>query len=209
MWAVLNVIWTFVNFICCAVNCVACIENEASEEKPTRRRADQSLSALIYRSRFALILGLLVVWLTGLTYMMLFGVASPPPGAPGAPGAPDAASGSGPGGNEDVLAPLRSGPKPSRFTANFAAQPERVDAVRKAFLHGWTGYETYAFGADELLPLSMKSADPWGGMSATMIDGLDTLYLLGFEEQFQRAVDWMKVHACLRRRCLSLADTEP
>lgn len=35
----------------------------------------------------------------------------------------------------------------------------RADAVRQAFLHGWNGYVTYAFGHDELLPVSMKPSD--------------------------------------------------
>lgn len=34
---------------------------------------------------------------------------------------------------------------------------ERARRVREAFLHSWKGYERYAFGKDELLPVSNSS----------------------------------------------------
>jgi mannosyl-oligosaccharide alpha-1,2-mannosidase len=42
-------------------------------------------------------------------------------------------------------------------------------------IHAWTSYRKFAFGADELLPLSKKTSQNWGGVGATLIDALDTL----------------------------------
>jgi len=62
-----------------------------------------------------------------------------------------------------------------------AAESARLAAEVKAeFLHAWQGYRKYAWGHDELLPLSRKPRD-WYGKSLLMtpVDALDTLILVG------------------------------
>src|SRR5664279_4223896 len=56
--------------------------------------------------------------------------------------------------------------------------------VRLEFLHAWRGYRQYAWGRDELLPLS-KGFKDWYGTSLYMtpVDALDTLILMGLNEQ--------------------------
>jgi hypothetical protein len=56
--------------------------------------------------------------------------------------------------------------------------------VKTEFLHAWTGYKRYAWGHDELKPLSKKPFD-WYGQSLLMtpVDALDTLVLMGLNEQ--------------------------
>ena len=56
--------------------------------------------------------------------------------------------------------------------------------VRTEFLHAWDGYVKYAWGHDELLPLSRKPKD-WYGQSLLMtpVDALDTLVLMGLHDQ--------------------------
>eukprot|EP01094_Clydonella_sp_ATCC50884_P026997 TRINITY_DN7579_c0_g1_i1.p1 TRINITY_DN7579_c0_g1~~TRINITY_DN7579_c0_g1_i1.p1 ORF type:complete len:679 (+),score=220.97 TRINITY_DN7579_c0_g1_i1:216-2252(+) len=72
------------------------------------------------------------------------------------------------------------------------------NAIRDAFKHAWDGYEKGAFGHDELRPVSGITNDSWGGFGITLIDALDTLLLMGFGEEFQRAlehvrsIDWEK-----------------
>jgi hypothetical protein len=66
--------------------------------------------------------------------------------------------------------------------------------VKKAMQHAWTGYETYAFGNDELNPKSMSGANGWGGAGTTLVDSLDTLWLMDMKEEFHRARDWVKDH---------------
>ena len=53
--------------------------------------------------------------------------------------------------------------------------------VKAEFLHAWNGYKKYAWGHDDLKPLS-KTYKDWYGQTLLMtpVDSLDTLYLLGF-----------------------------
>jgi ER degradation enhancer, mannosidase alpha-like 2 len=60
--------------------------------------------------------------------------------------------------------------------------------VRTEFLHSWKAYERHAWGHDELKPLS-KAAHDWYGESLLMtpVDSLDTLLLLGLDEEAAKA----------------------
>jgi hypothetical protein len=76
--------------------------------------------------------------------------------------------------------------------ANFSfAQPrQKVDRkqmaekVKAEFLHAWNGYKKYAWGHDDLMPLSKKPKD-WYGQTLLMtpVDSLDTLILMGFKDE--------------------------
>ncbi|KAG5239449.1 hypothetical protein OIU76_012864 [Salix suchowensis] len=68
---------------------------------------------------------------------------------------------------------------------------ERRQKVKEAMIHAWNSYEKYAWGHDELQPQSKKGIDSFGGLGATLIDALDTLYIMGLDEQFQRAREWV------------------
>jgi hypothetical protein len=61
----------------------------------------------------------------------------------------------------------------------------------KAFLHAWDGYKQYAWGQDELKPIS-KTSSRWFGLGLTIIDSLDTIYIMGLKDQFQEARDWVE-----------------
>ena len=60
--------------------------------------------------------------------------------------------------------------------------------VRSQLLHAWQGYRQYAWGHDELRPLS-KGFKDWYGTSLYMtpVDALDTLVLMGLTEQADQA----------------------
>jgi len=62
--------------------------------------------------------------------------------------------------------------------------------VKKAMQHAWEGYEKYAFGADELEPVSKQGSNKWGGIGITLVDSLDTLWLMDMKDEFYRARDW-------------------
>ena len=68
----------------------------------------------------------------------------------------------------------------------------RKAVVKKAMKHVWKGYKNYAFGKDELLPLSKGGQDNWGGQGTTLVDSLSTLWLMGLEKQFYEARDWVR-----------------
>lgn len=64
----------------------------------------------------------------------------------------------------------------------------RLAAVKEAMNHTWTGYKTHAWLHDELKPLTGKTNDPFCGWAATLVDSLDTLWIMGFEQEFEEAV---------------------
>jgi mannosidase alpha-like ER degradation enhancer 2 len=72
------------------------------------------------------------------------------------------------------------------FTDAQAAKLARE--VKREFLHGWTNYETYAWGHDELKPLS-RTAKDWYGQSLLMtpVDALDTLMIMHLDGQAKKA----------------------
>ncbi|XP_063172409.1 endoplasmic reticulum mannosyl-oligosaccharide 1,2-alpha-mannosidase [Candoia aspera] len=67
---------------------------------------------------------------------------------------------------------------------------ERQLAVIEAFHHAWKGYKEFAWGHDELKPIS-KSFNEWFGLGLTLIDALDTMWILGLKEEFKEARDWI------------------
>ncbi|KAJ7560768.1 hypothetical protein O6H91_04G145000 [Diphasiastrum complanatum] len=67
----------------------------------------------------------------------------------------------------------------------------RREKIRDAMLHAWSSYEKYAWGYDELQPQSKRGINQFGGLGATIVDSLDTLYIMGFHEQFAKAKEWI------------------
>ena len=61
--------------------------------------------------------------------------------------------------------------------------------------HAWDNYVTYAWGRNELRPVSKRghSASVFGSspMGATVVDALDTLYIMGMDEEFERGKQWV------------------
>jgi len=60
----------------------------------------------------------------------------------------------------------------------------RREAIKQAMKHAWDGYKQYAFGFDELRPVSLDSQNNWGGFAVTLVDALDTLWLMGMKDEF-------------------------
>src|SRR5438128_9777198 len=56
--------------------------------------------------------------------------------------------------------------------------------VRTEFLHAWNGYKKYAWGHDDLKPLS-KTYHDWYAQSLLMtpVDALDTMILMGLKNE--------------------------
>ncbi|XP_078447714.1 mannosyl-oligosaccharide 1,2-alpha-mannosidase MNS1-like [Wolffia australiana] len=68
---------------------------------------------------------------------------------------------------------------------------ERREKVKEAMLHAWNSYVKYAWGQDELQPQTRNGVDSFGGLGATVVDSLDTLYIMGLHDQFKKARDWV------------------
>jgi mannosyl-oligosaccharide alpha-1,2-mannosidase len=64
--------------------------------------------------------------------------------------------------------------------------------------HAWNGYVNYAWGSNELRPISKTghSASIFGAgsMGATVIDALSTLYLMDMKEEFNRGKKWVALN---------------
>ena len=60
--------------------------------------------------------------------------------------------------------------------------------------HAWGGYVTHAWGSNELDPVGKKGhkGNMPNGMGVTIVDSLDTLYIMGLDEEFNKAKDWVK-----------------
>ncbi|KAG5769350.1 hypothetical protein H9Q72_003367 [Fusarium xylarioides] len=75
---------------------------------------------------------------------------------------------------------------------------KRRDAVRREFRRGWEAYRLKAWGRDELMPLTGQAKDPFGGWAATLVDALDTLWIMDLKAEFNEAasaaaaIDWGK-----------------
>lgn len=75
-----------------------------------------------------------------------------------------------------AAAELLEGPKDFKGPTN-----QRQKAVVNAFRHAWTGYKEFAWGHDNLKPISMVSHD-WFGLGLTIVDSLDTMYIMDLQE---------------------------
>ncbi len=78
-----------------------------------------------------------------------------------------------------------------RFLDDAERNKRRREAVRQAMIHAWDAYRRHAWGHDELRPLSQSFDDSMNGVGLTLIDSLDTLYLMGLLDEFREARDWL------------------
>ncbi|KAI0377434.1 glycoside hydrolase family 47 protein [Hypomontagnella monticulosa] len=79
--------------------------------------------------------------------------------------------------------------KPQESAAEKETRLKRLAAVKNSFKHSWNGYRKYAWGHDEIKPMSGLSKDPFGGWAATLVDALDSLWLLDEVEEFKAAAE--------------------
>jgi len=69
---------------------------------------------------------------------------------------------------------------------------QRRKAVKAGFEHAWKGYRQYAWGQDEVLPVTGGARNVFNGWGATMIDSLDTMVIMGLNKDFDDALEWIK-----------------
>lgn len=65
---------------------------------------------------------------------------------------------------------------------------ERLAAVRASFIHSWDGYKKNAWMRDEVRPVEGGYRDTFGGWAASLVDSLDTLWVMGLKQEFEIAV---------------------
>jgi len=73
---------------------------------------------------------------------------------------------------------------------------KKRDKVKAMMQHAWDGYEKYAWGKNEVRPVSLRghSASIFGSssMGASIVDALDTLYIMGMTEEYRRGRQWVE-----------------
>jgi len=76
-----------------------------------------------------------------------------------------------------------------RGSAETAHSHRRKKAVKETFLRCWKSYKEKAWKQDQLSPLSGKPSNQYGGLGATLVDNLDTLWIMGAHDEFNEAVE--------------------
>lgn len=76
---------------------------------------------------------------------------------------------------------------PSEF--ELSLRKTRQKEVKNTFVKCWQAYKKNAWLHDELMPVSGKAKDTFGGWAATLVDSLDTLYIMELKDEFKEAVD--------------------
>lgn len=78
----------------------------------------------------------------------------------------------------------------------------KLNTIKESFIHAWNGYKEYGIPHDELKPISKSSVDPFMGWGATLVDTLDTLWIMGLKAEFEAAllqVAGINFHTSLRK----------
>ncbi|KAM8846172.1 mannosyl-oligosaccharide 1,2-alpha-mannosidase IA isoform 2-T2 [Synchiropus picturatus] len=72
---------------------------------------------------------------------------------------------------------------------------ERREKVKEMMKFAWDNYKQYAWGKNELRPLTKNGhiGNMFGGLrGASIVDSLDTLYIMGLMEEYNDAKEWVK-----------------
>ncbi|PGH04395.1 mannosyl-oligosaccharide alpha-1,2-mannosidase [Blastomyces parvus] len=78
---------------------------------------------------------------------------------------------------------------PEESPAAKADREAKLAVIKESFNHSWTSYKAEAWGHDELRPVLGGYRDPFSGWGATLVDGLDTLWIMGMVDGFEEAVE--------------------
>lgn len=68
---------------------------------------------------------------------------------------------------------------------------KRQKSVVEAFKHAWKAYKKYAWGSDELQPIK-RLPQTWFQLGLTIVDSLDTIYIMNLKKNFIEATEWVK-----------------
>ena len=68
---------------------------------------------------------------------------------------------------------------------------EKQLEIIDAFKYAWAEYKASAWGMDEVKPVS-HSSSTWFNLGLTIVDSLDTMWLMGLEEEFAEAKLWVE-----------------
>lgn len=93
-----------------------------------------------------------------------------------------------------AAAPLFLGTAPRN---GLPAPAKIAGEVRTEFLHAWTGYKRFAWGFDEVRPVSGTSSNFFiegHSFGLSIIEALDTLYVMELDDELHASVEWLRAH---------------
>ncbi|MCQ4079791.1 glycoside hydrolase family 47 protein [Streptomyces sp. RB6PN25] len=96
----------------------------------------------------------------------------------------------GPGGILRATAATRADVAGSMPSASAAAEE-----IKTEFLHAWNGYKQFAWGHDEVHPLSGTYSEffvPGQPIGLSIIEALDTLYVMELDQELAAGVQWIE-----------------
>ncbi len=77
-------------------------------------------------------------------------------------------------------------------------KPQAIaEEVRAEFLHAWQGYKRFAWGYDEVKPISGTASNffiPSHSFGLSIIEALDTLYVMELDDELHACVEWLRDH---------------
>ena len=80
---------------------------------------------------------------------------------------------------------------PQSTSPGSRADPDKLHQIREEFLWSWKAYTDYAWGKDELLPVS-KTSHRWFGIGLTLLDTLDMLAIMELDDEPEKATCWVE-----------------
>ncbi|KRZ84297.1 Mannosyl-oligosaccharide alpha-1,2-mannosidase isoform B [Trichinella sp. T8] len=105
----------------------------------------------------------------------------------------------------DVCMVVQGGDRPGQTTLDYNKSvlleehncyEFRRRKIVQMMIHAWDGYANYSWGANELKPLTNKShlGSVFGRspLGLSIVDGLDTLYIMGLMDRFEVGKQWVK-----------------
>ncbi|KAJ7158364.1 glycoside hydrolase family 47 protein [Mycena crocata] len=66
----------------------------------------------------------------------------------------------------------------------------RLDDAKQLFVDSFAAYKEFAFGHDDLSPVSHGFSDGRNGWGASIVDAMPTMFILGLEDIFEEAVNF-------------------
>lgn len=74
------------------------------------------------------------------------------------------------------------------FEEGQGVQESRRRVIKDTFKKCWHNYRKYAWGYDELKPISLMGANSFLGWGATLVDSLDALWIMDMKLEFKEAI---------------------
>ncbi|XP_041109034.1 mannosyl-oligosaccharide 1,2-alpha-mannosidase IA isoform X2 [Polyodon spathula] len=100
-------------------------------------------------------------------------------------------------GDDDSLTKIKF-QKPPGALGREPSDPETKEKrakIKEMMKFAWDNYKEYAWGVNELKPVSKQghSSNLFGSIQgATIVDALDSLYIMDMQEEFKAATDWVE-----------------